>query len=527
MVDIRILEDWDYPAVVAAQTPAQRRAAEAARIKVENEARKQRVKGTDTTAPTTASVSGAITPTEMRTFGVTPEVANAPAIVQPTTTPAQGVQEATPDMIRAISGASNAEAAQIIQDTTGGKIVEPTPIVEDTQPAKPAGVAGADWVWENNNWVLKSTTETPFVATPGGGLTPQGEVVEGGAGEGEGEDTPPTQFVEYEYTKDFTKRRAKFFDSKTGKFTFGEWEDSPVTKEDFDAEQARIAEEEAKLNEKRDAFALVEATMRSYGFNEEELKEITDYIAGGLVNPKLGPNQLLLQLRQLQSYKDRFAGNEARRAKGLNALSEAAYLQQERDYAQTLGLYGQNKFVSRQQFADLIGNDISNTELSQRVATAVNRLQNADPSVLKQLREYYPSISEQDIVSYFLSPDQTLPELEVKTTTAEIGATARQYGLDYGMGRATELQQYGVDLERARTGFGNIARVLPRTQDLAAFYQEAGIDYNQQIAEEEEFKGLASARRARERLKEIETATFSGQAGTTRGALGRSSGGTF
>lgn len=399
--------------------------------------------------------------------------------------------------------------------------------VEDTQPAKPASVAGAEWVWENDKWVLKSATETPFVATPDGGLTPQGKVVKDEADKDKGEDTPFTQFVEYEYTKDFTKRRAKFFDSKTGKFTYGEWEDSPKTKEDFDIEQARIAEEETKLNEKRDAFSQIEATMRSYGFTEEELKELTDYITAGLINPKLGSNQLLLQLRQLQSYKDRFAGNELRRAKGLNALSEAAYLQQEKDYSQTLALYGQDKFISRKQFADLVGNDISNTELGKRVSTAVNRLQNADPSVLKQLRAYYPNISDQDIVGYFLNPDQILPELEAKTTTAEIGATAQQYGLGIGLDRATELQKYGVDLERARAGYQNIARVLPRSQELADIYKAAGIDYSQNVAEQEEFKGLASARRARERLRELEIAAFSGGAGLGRGALGSQAGGQF
>jgi hypothetical protein len=66
--------------------------------------------------------------------------------------------------------------------------------------------------------------------------------------------------------------------------------------------------------------------MQSYGFNAEELKELGTYIQAGLLNPKLGPEQLILQLRQLPVYKARFAGNEERRARGLNALSEANYL---------------------------------------------------------------------------------------------------------------------------------------------------------------------------------------------------------
>jgi hypothetical protein len=66
--------------------------------------------------------------------------------------------------------------------------------------------------------------------------------------------------------------------------------------------------------------------MQSYGFNAEELKELSTYIQAGLLNPKLGPEQLILQLRQLPVYKARFDGNEQRRARGLNALTEANYL---------------------------------------------------------------------------------------------------------------------------------------------------------------------------------------------------------
>jgi hypothetical protein len=333
------------------------------------------------------------------------------------------------------------------------------------------------------------------------------------------------QFVEYEYSADFTKRRAKYFNPATGQFTYGEWEDAPLSKADFDAMQAKKLAEEAALNEKRDSFALIEATMRSYGFTETELKEIVDYIQAGLLNPKLGPNQLLLQLRQLPSYKARFAGNEERRARGLNAISEAAYLQQERDYSETLRLYGQQRLGSRNQYATLIGNDISNTELGRRVNIAVNRLQNSDPAILTQLKTYFPTITDSDIVAYFLNPKETLPELEVKTTTAEIGATAKQFGLAADFARASELQKYGVDLTRARAGYENVARLLPRGMQLSDIYRQAGIEYNQTVAEQEEFKGLASARRAREQLAGLELAAFSGQSGLGRGSLGSQTGG--
>jgi hypothetical protein len=332
------------------------------------------------------------------------------------------------------------------------------------------------------------------------------------------------QFVGYEYNKDFTKRRAKYFNSATGQFTYGEWEDVPKTKEDYDKEQAAAAAAAAALQQKRDAYALIEATMRSYGFTDSELNEIIKFIQDGLIDPNMGPNQLTLALRQLPSYKARFFGNEERRARGLNTLSEAEYLQQEQDYSATFRQRGLQRFATRSQFATLIGNDISNTEVGKRIDIAVERVQYGDPQVLKQLKTYY-NITETDIAAYYLNPKEVLPELEAKTTTAEIGSAAVQYGLSAERERAEGLRAFGVDLTKARAGYGLISERLPRTQQLSNIYSQAGINYTQTTAEEEEFKGTASAKRAREKLKELEIGSFMRSSGTGRTSLSKGTAG--
>jgi hypothetical protein len=267
--------------------------------------------------------------------------------------------------------------------------------------------------------------------------------------------------------------------------------------------------------------------MRSYGFNQTELTEILNYVKTGLLDPRMGANQLVIELRNLPSYKTRFAGNETRRAAGLNALSEAEYLAQEKDYSETLRQFGQQRLATRAQFSTLIGNDISNIELGKRVGIAVNRLANTNPAIKAQLKAFYPTINDSDIVAFFLSPKEALPELEAKVTTAEIGATAAQYGLETDLARASELQRYGVDLARARQGYENIAQILPRTEMLSDIYKQTGIDYNQTTAEQEEFKGLASARRARNQLAQLEAAAFSGASGLGRTSLTSNIGGAI
>lgn len=267
--------------------------------------------------------------------------------------------------------------------------------------------------------------------------------------------------------------------------------------------------------EKRDAFALIEQTMRSYGFMDAELNEILTYIKGALINPRIGPNQVLIDLRGLNAYKSRFKGNEDRRAKGLNALSESEYLTQEKDYSETFSQKGLQRFINRAQFATLIGNDISNYELGKRTDYAVQRVEYGNPLVKQQLRDFY-KITDTDMVAYYLNPKEVLPELEAKTTAAEIGATAVSFGLATDRARAESLRAAGVDLTKAKTGYEQIAEYLPRTQELGKFYSQTGIDYTQTTAEEEEFKGTASAKRAREQLRQIEVGSFSGRSGLAR-----------
>jgi hypothetical protein len=54
--------------------------------------------------------------------------------------------------------------------------------------------------------------------------------------------------------------------------------EAAASKKIYDAEQAAIAKKAADEAEKRDAFATIQDTMRSYGFDEAELKELSTFI---------------------------------------------------------------------------------------------------------------------------------------------------------------------------------------------------------------------------------------------------------
>jgi hypothetical protein len=275
---------------------------------------------------------------------------------------------------------------------------------------------------------------------------------------------------------------------------------------------------------RQDAFALLKDVFASYGLSELAT-EIEGYMREGL-----GTAQATIKLKQSQSYKDRFYGNELRRSAGLNVIDEASYLDLENSYSETLRAYGIQDYFgvgvtplerkNRQKaIGEVIGKDISAVEFKDRVSMSVDRVKNADPGTKKAFQDFY-GIGEVDLVKYFLNPTQTLVTLKERATAAEIGGAAIGQNLTATMASAEELARFGINREQAQAGYSTIAQELPTAAKLGQIYNEEGITYGQTEAEQATFKGLASAKRKKERLVEKETASFQGSSGV--GAAGLS-----
>jgi len=276
-----------------------------------------------------------------------------------------------------------------------------------------------------------------------------------------------------------------------------------------------------ELDVDRDAYALLESIFRSYG-----LESLVPVIRG-YMEQNLGVEQAKLKLKTEQAYKDRFKGNEIRRAKGLNVIGEAEYLELENDYSETLRAYGisdyfgiatdsTSRLARQQKMAEVIGNDISATEFKDRIKTAVSRVKDADKNTKDAFKALY-GIDENDLVRYFLDPTQGSEQLRTKATAAEISGAAVSTGLaGTSLGTAEELAKLGVDKSTALTGYTSIAGFLPRAEFLGQVYDETGIKYDRASAEAETFKGLASEKRKREQLAALEEAQFGGSSGRLR-----------
>ena len=285
-------------------------------------------------------------------------------------------------------------------------------------------------------------------------------------------------------------------------------------------EEARIAEEKRRAGQS--AYDLLYSQFAQYGMGAlvEPLKQ---FIQQGMSSA-----EFTLRLRDTDAYKKRFAANASRIAKGLGALSEAEYIGLEDQYQNIMRNYGlPSSYYTRgdmgrqEGFEKFISNDVSAVELEDRIATAQKRVINANPEVSTALKQFYPDITNSDILAYTLDPEKGLEGIKRKITAAEIGGAAIAQGLQTGVTRAEELAQYGVTKDQAQQGFQTIASVVPRAGVLADIYKTG--PYGQTQAEQEVF-GLAGAEEAakqRRKLSELERASFSGSAGAAQGALGR------
>jgi len=235
------------------------------------------------------------------------------------------------------------------------------------------------------------------------------------------------------------------------------------------------------------------------------------------------------------AYTVRFAGNKARLDKGLNALDENTYLQNENAYAETLKAYGLNNMLSTDRttneakFATYIGNDMSPAEFKSRIDLAATRVINMDPAIQENFKQYYPEVSKSDLISYFLAPDETLPLLKTKVTASEIGSAAGQQGLNIGVNRAEEFAKMGETYAQAQADYMKVAEVLPTANKLSSIYGEEGIAYGQNVAEDEFIKQDAAAKLKRNRLASKERAMFGGDSGLSSqfSSLGSSIQGKF
>ena len=219
----------------------------------------------------------------------------------------------------------------------------------------------------------------------------------------------------------------------------------------------KAAADAAKYNERISIYSSMADRFNKYGLTglANKIKELA--IAGAT------EATITLQLQETPEYQQRFAANADRLKKGLSVLTPAEYVNVEDSYRQVLRAYGLKQFDNDAYVRQFIANDMSPTELSNRVVTAVQRVQNADPAIVSQLKQYY-GIGAPDMVAYVLDPEQQFQKIERQIAASEIGVAAGRQGLTAGVSVAEQLAAQGVTEAEARKGYATIADILPTAE---------------------------------------------------------------
>ena len=288
-----------------------------------------------------------------------------------------------------------------------------------------------------------------------------------------------------------------------------------------------------KLQGRKSAYDLLFQQFSEYGLGAlvEPLKDLISDVT-------VAPSEFSIRLQNTDAYKKRFSANADRIAKGLTALSPAEYLAKEDAYQNIMRNYGlpdtywkTGPLGVQEGFNKLIAGDVSAAELEDRLINAKDKVLNANPEVIKALKNFYPDIKDGDILAYVLDPKNALSDIKRKVTASEIGSAVIGAGLlgvnpeDKAIAafgpRAAELAAAGVTGQAYQQASPFITSAAERGAQLSSIYGQE--PYTQTTAEQEAFNlaGGTEAAKKRRKLTELEKAAFSGSSGTSSGALSR------
>jgi hypothetical protein len=319
----------------------------------------------------------------------------------------------------------------------------------------------------------------------------------------------------FKFTKDDGGRYVKFTSSAGGDGAGTGTGTKLKTPEQLAAEEAAAA----GRADRQSAYDLLYTQFKLYGLESlvEPLK--------GLITSGASPAEFTIKLRDSDAYKLRFAANAKRIANGFKAVDEATYLALEDKYQSIMQNYGlpdtyykKGAMGVQEGFEKFIANNIDPVTLEERIMEGV-KINQGSKLLIDTAKQFYPSLTDGDFLAYALDPKNALSDIRRKVTAAEIGSIQIGAGLGATVAGAEELARAGVTGKQYQQVAPTIAEAALRGGQLANIYGQS--PYTQQTAESLllDIPGSAEALKKTKKLTSLETAAFSGSAGT--GAIAR------
>lgn len=249
-----------------------------------------------------------------------------------------------------------------------------------------------------------------------------------------------------------------------------------------------------------DAVAELSTMLQSWGFGQDAVNWATQQ-----VQSNNSVDQIIYSMRQQTWYKSSIFGQvmSARAAANLPAMTEAEILSYE-DYA--VGVADQaglpQGFITTNELVQLMGKDVSTSELDARITDGYVAASKSDPATLASLQNYY-GVTPGGLAAYYLDPNNALPLLQNQFLAAQMGGAATVSGWgNLSQQQAMELATLGVTQNQAQTGFATLAKQAQLMQSLPGESAEQPISQGVQLGAEFGGNGAdqnAIAQRASER----------------------------
>ena len=226
------------------------------------------------------------------------------------------------------------------------------------------------------------------------------------------------------------------------------------------------AQNKANTTALQSAYQTLVDTLSSYGFTPAQLTGPNGLATQAWTEMQAGtPSaQILLNIQSSSTFQKMFPGIQTRNTKGLPPITPAEYLSTKDAMTQTLNEAGISP--SSVNLDNMIGLDVSPTELSNRIQQGYLAVSLAPQDVISAMQNYY-GVTKGQLVQYFTDPTKNGPLLLQQAAAAQIGGAATGSGF---MGKnaqsttpaisqalALQLAQQGVTYQQAQTGFGQLA----------------------------------------------------------------------
>jgi hypothetical protein len=207
-----------------------------------------------------------------------------------------------------------------------------------------------------------------------------------------------------------------------------------------------------------DAFAYLRELLESYG-----LESLSQFALDQVINGT-SATQFRQMLWERPEFRQRFKVIFDRQAKGLAAMTPQEVIEFETRARQTLRAAGlpPSFYDSQDDFYNFMVNDVSLTELTDRIKLAETAAYNLDPVTRAELDRLWGT-SPGDLTAYFLDPNRALPILQQRLLASQVaggavraGYAGQQAGGMLTREEAERLASLGITGEQAAKGFGEI-----------------------------------------------------------------------